>query len=437
MDRGQLIDLDELVLRCHDEQARQYIIEAVACYKAGAFRASIVATWIAVVFDFIDKLRKLELTGDAKATKKLEEFAEITRHNDITRALNFEKKILDVAKDEFDLLSDLEYQDLSRLLADRNRCAHPSMNSIEEVYQPSAELARYHLRNAVSHMLQRPPVQGKAALDRLLGDINSTYFPTTADAAIKSFESGPLHRPTDALVRNFVIVLAKRLLSGDLDELGERRYYAAVNAVRKMHREVAEKTLSDKLNEIFKIPPDDRVGLVIRFLGFVPDTLQYINNDTRNKIEMYVLNMPADELIPNLSIALRIEDFRSTAVVRLARVKPPQLAGLINSDAKSQLSEHFTEPAVTLFENAQNYSAANYIYRSLLEPLVNAFNDDQIDRLIQAGHRNEQVKGSFGYGDLLTKIVENGRLNEFDMRERLTEIGLGEFVDRLFPEPEE
>ena len=32
-------DLDELVLTCRTEEARSYIAEAVACYKAGGFRA--------------------------------------------------------------------------------------------------------------------------------------------------------------------------------------------------------------------------------------------------------------------------------------------------------------------------------------------------------------------------------------------------------------
>src|SRR3712207_8471465 len=47
-----------LVLRCRSEQARQYIAEAVACYRAGAVRACIVATWVAVVYDFVHKLRE-------------------------------------------------------------------------------------------------------------------------------------------------------------------------------------------------------------------------------------------------------------------------------------------------------------------------------------------------------------------------------------------
>ncbi len=58
-----LIDLDELILQCRSRHAREYIAEAVACYKAGAFRSCMVATLIAVVFDILDKLRELQISG--------------------------------------------------------------------------------------------------------------------------------------------------------------------------------------------------------------------------------------------------------------------------------------------------------------------------------------------------------------------------------------
>ncbi len=69
-----LIDLDELVLRCKDQEARKYIAEAVVCYKNGAYRACIVTTWIAVVYDFVYKLRQLELTGDKNAKLNFRNF---------------------------------------------------------------------------------------------------------------------------------------------------------------------------------------------------------------------------------------------------------------------------------------------------------------------------------------------------------------------------
>ena len=67
-----LADIEALALSCRSEQSRIYITESIQCYRAGAYRASIVTSWIAVVFDLIDKIRELSLAGDQVA-KKLEE----------------------------------------------------------------------------------------------------------------------------------------------------------------------------------------------------------------------------------------------------------------------------------------------------------------------------------------------------------------------------
>jgi hypothetical protein len=39
--------------------------------------------------------------------------------------------------------------DIERLFEDRSRCAHPSMTSLEEPFEATAELARYDLRSAI------------------------------------------------------------------------------------------------------------------------------------------------------------------------------------------------------------------------------------------------------------------------------------------------
>lgn len=161
-----LADLDELVLRCRDERAKEYIGEAVACYRAGAYRA-IISTWIAVAFDIIDKIRELYFGGDKAAEELTERFDAITRDNDLTRALQFERDLLENARDKFELISSQEFSDLERLQQDRHRCAHPSRTASMEVFTPSPELARAHIRSAIDHLLQHEPAQGKAAFDRI------------------------------------------------------------------------------------------------------------------------------------------------------------------------------------------------------------------------------------------------------------------------------
>jgi hypothetical protein len=72
------IDLDELIVLCRDKLAKKFIQEAIACYRARAHRSCIVAIWNAVVFDFLHKLRELELLGDNEATGLLQKFEKLS-----------------------------------------------------------------------------------------------------------------------------------------------------------------------------------------------------------------------------------------------------------------------------------------------------------------------------------------------------------------------
>jgi hypothetical protein len=142
-----LIDLDELVATCRTDEARHYVSEAVACYNVGAFRACIVAAWIAVVFDLLDKIRELALGGDAEAQRITNEVAALQPRTEagdtgaIRRTLEIEREILNIANDKFGFFEGQQLVDLRRLYDDRNRCAHPTYKGIDQPYSPSAELA--------------------------------------------------------------------------------------------------------------------------------------------------------------------------------------------------------------------------------------------------------------------------------------------------------
>lgn len=213
------IDLDELIVRCRDKQARKFIKEAVACYRAGAYRSCIVAIWNAVVFDFLHKLRELELLGDKEASNLLEQFEKLSSEKKVKELWQFESDIPKKALKPFELISTVEMSDIERLFEDRSRCAHPSMTSLEEPFEATAELARYHLRSAITHLLERPPVQGRAARERIFQDIKSEYFPTNPELAITYFQKSPLARARLALIKDIIIGLTISLLTEELPDM--------------------------------------------------------------------------------------------------------------------------------------------------------------------------------------------------------------------------
>ena len=87
----RIADLDELALKCKDKRASSHLREAIACYQAGAMRAAIISTWIAVAFDFIDKVQTLEAHGDAQAKQFAEEFRKIRQSSNLKGSLQFER----------------------------------------------------------------------------------------------------------------------------------------------------------------------------------------------------------------------------------------------------------------------------------------------------------------------------------------------------------
>jgi len=244
------IDLDELILRCRDKSAKKLIQEAVVCYRSGAYRSCIVATWNAVVFDFLHKLRELALLDNGEATNLLQKFEQISSDEKFQELWQFELNIPNIALTKFEFISPVEKSDIERLFKDRSRCAHPSMTSLEEPFEATAELARYHLRSAVMHFLQRPPVQGRSALKRIWQEIESEYFPKDSELATQYFQKGLLASARPALIKDVIIGLTTNLLTEERSEDERLRQISALNAVGNIYHNQVKEILNERLSNI-------------------------------------------------------------------------------------------------------------------------------------------------------------------------------------------
>ena len=264
------IDLDELVAYCRDKLAKKFIQEAVACYRAGAYRSCIVATWNATVFDFLHKLRELELLGNGEATSLLQKFEKLSADKKVKELWQFEKDIPTWALEKFELLSHPEKSQIERLFEDRSLCAHPSMASLEEPFEATAELARCHLRSAVMYLLQRPPVQGRSARDRIFQDIQSEYFPTDPERAAQYLQKSPLARARLNLIKDIVLGLTVSLLTEERLEDERMRQFSALNAISSLYHKETREILNDRLSDIVlgKVT-DANWNKVIIYLGSV------------------------------------------------------------------------------------------------------------------------------------------------------------------------
>lgn len=419
-----LADLDELVLQCRDERARLLIAEAVACYRGGAYRAAIVATWVAVCFDLIDKLRELSLAGDKEAEAIVADVEKTRRTNDLSRALKLERELLGFARDKFELLSHVEFIDLERLQQDRNRCAHPSLISEDQPFTASGELARVHIYSAVTHLLQHPPVQGKHALDRLLREVSSEFFPQDVKKATASLSSGPLKRPRPSLVRNFVVVLVKDLLTAGTDLKQVFRARAALGAVKTLHNVQFELALKEKLPALVEGLPDKQLHRASRFVCRFPECWPHLSVGTHHRLEAYVESLPALH-IDDLDELLLCPHLKRQAEIRTRRIT--------RAEATEMLFVFFTMPGpvgdrlIELYLQSKNYAEANEFAKTIAEH-VGDFSVAQQERLIKGIGDNGEVLHSFEVGTVMAALRKSERIPTTRFEELLEQHGLEKYA---------
>lgn len=418
-----LTDLDELILRCRDDRAKAYVREAVASYRAGAFRSAIVATWIAVCFDFIEKLQELALAGDKEAESQVGELEKIRSAGDVTRALRFEKDLLISARDKFELISPLEYIDLARLQEDRNRCAHPSLVAEGEAYHPSAELARLHISSAVISVLQHAPAQGKYALDRLLKEVASDYFPIKFEDAKDFLSTGPLRRPRESLVRNFAVVLLKTFLLVTKDYKYKRRISAALNATAYLHPVSFKAALEERLSPLIRQVEDAELHSVFSFFGQVPDVWQFLAADVRQKLNNYVLGMPTDHF-DEIGAALGFSPLKESAERRVKSATRKELAEIIFFDLPPQVGDRF----VDIYLDSRSFDQANSWAKHMIA-YSGDFSADHVRRILQHASGNGEGLGSFELGALVSALRKRKTLPSNEFEALLNNHGLEDYVE--------
>ena len=327
----QYADLDELVLRCRSESARDHIREAVLCYRAGAYRATILSTWIAVVYDFVDKFRELALDGDKQAEAQVNNFETMHQTDNVEQALEFERTLLAVCKDKFDLLTPQECVDLERLYKDRNRCAHPNLVRHGEIYMPTPELARTHLRNVVEHVLQRPPKVGKAAAEQLFKEVQSEYFPIDPKEALEILKRGPLARPKENLVREFLLGITSAALKGDLSVSEVAKRFAAISAVSELHREHFLKLVTTHFPKLLSKTPDAGLKFVLPLIAKLPEMQPAVDDGLKAKLLRVVEKSPPQDFNIVLTAALQIEPFKLAVAGRIQNLDVESIAAYMKA----------------------------------------------------------------------------------------------------------
>jgi hypothetical protein len=402
-------DLDELVLSCQNDDGRKYIAEAVACYKAGAYRACIVSAWIAVVYDLLAKIRELALSGDKAAqvtVDNLNRWQPGISSGDqgaIKNSLELERAIVNIANDQFGFFEGMQLTDLERLHADRNRCAHPTYQGTEQPYAPSAELARAHLVHAVRHVLSQAPVQGKAAAAQIIRIVESSFFPTEVEKAKVQFKSVGLDRARESLIRAIVDQLVIGYLEGMPPLKGRDQTACAIRAIAEMHPEICEPRIRRALNSIGRRVADAELVFFIGLQKSYSQMWSLLEVDNRARLSEVVRQCTDDHAQHVIPICVEIPELQDVCRERVSRLGYKQLG------FAAQQSKHpiIVKATVDLYCSSKSFDSANANYYAL-EPVLSVLTEVETRRILTATtNEGADLNGAFSFNAFCRFIYEN------------------------------
>lgn len=427
-----LSDLDALALRCRQEQSKEYVAEALRCYKAGAYRAAIVTTWISVVFDLIDKIRELAVSGDPSA-KQLETqyeayLSQIAQNNaaGIKGALEFEREILETCRDKLQFFDPQQFVDLQRLREDRHRCAHPSFHRSGVPYYPSPEQARLHLRNAISHVLAQPPVQGKAALATLKTLVASAYFPTDNKAALVQLESSELKTATEPTVRGFIDLLVFCFLTAGDPLFLKRQALAAINATHILYPAIVEERLKKQMNKGIRDVPDAHfpgAAAMVALVGVAPSVLE---PPSIAKIAKFVEEGPANEVLPLLEPLSAVPALLQPVKTRVEGLSIEQLSEAVSSHGMSALAK---ERALHLLSQVRSWDRANEVFSKVVLPIFTCLTQQDVERVIRMpAESGADLPGATAYRLFIERVRKASLFEDSALNALLSANGSGYLV---------
>ena len=320
------------------------------------------------------------------------------------RILAFERSILDRASKDLNFISASEFQDLKRLYEDRHLCAHPTMNEREEIFQPTAEQVRYHIRTAVDAMLSQPATSGKAALATLIGQVEGAFFPTDAAKARTVLEGGPIAKPRVSLVRNFAIVLLKRMLTPKIGRSAYLRAAAAFNALKSLHPGPCGEVLSEKMSLLIRAVSDENYAIAIAMAARIHDGPSYLQLDIKTRMEQFVSQSEAESLARVAEFAPGIPFLIPVLENRVNSLKPSEFVSVTSNAGFLLRKPEFRSRAIDIYLSASSYDWANTLATGLMIPLAKELSQPEIERVIKGSFENHQIRGSYQFVGMMQAL---------------------------------
>lgn len=391
-------DLESMLLKVEDRESREHFAEAVRSYGAGAFRAAIISTWVAVAFDLISKMRYLAEEGGAARTL-IQGLEESISKGDVRALQVFENGLLG-ACEELNIIDKNDLRILKRLQEDRHLCAHPAYVSTLVPFSPTPELTRSHMASAIDSVLATSPIQEKG-IDRVFREnIAGRAFPSDLNDLREYLREQYFGKHRESAQRKISELIVKSCIS--LPEDLEERALISVRYARcaQSLELVSPVRLHDAIESVVKkmVARDNlkesEMLSAVASLGRFPEFWQHLSDSYIGRIVACVANVGVDELIESRVFGATLADLS-----RRGDLESALSARLEDVNASALVQVHILDPSpcslarlIDKFVDAESYQVALDTLPVLADE-ASKFSIEQVERICRASAENSQIYG--------------------------------------------
>lgn len=386
---ARLTDLDALALTVRNPLTKEYIDEAVKAYRAGSYKAAIVAIWVAITFDIISKIRELAGQGDGQATTFVNAWDTNVAANNVDKLLAMERELLAKADADFGFIDSIARRHFERLQADRHLCAHPAFTSEGELFSPEPELVRLYLVEAIRSLLSQRPVQGRTLLTLFDTEFKSLAFPTQPVAITRFVRERYLQHARRGAMASLAIVLGKAMLRaappGWEPKIGLLPH--ALQAVREVDRAMWTDTVVPSLVDLIDSADDQHLPNSYALLARFAELNAALPGPTLAKLSAYLENLIPAEGDVRAFDAVGLPRFKDLMVEKFADSGEAVQGAVLTRLAVPE----FWPAALGKFSGAGSYRGAEAWFGRYIAPFQDTATLAQMEEVFAAVGANDQI----------------------------------------------
>lgn len=406
------LTLDHRLEEVYDQRTREYFTEVLRTYNAESYRSTIVLLYSVVVCDFLYKLTELrDLYNDERARNILDEINSKRTKNPTSS--EWENYLIEEVK-KTELLELSDKVNLDHLKSHRNLSAHPALENENQLYRPSQENAKAHIRNMFEGVFIKPPVLSNKVFIELITDLSQIKDRKMIDSELKKYLNARYFSFMRINVKLYIFDHLWRFVfqKSDLD-IDENRDIN-LQALRLIYQENKKECLEfiKQNKQVFgRIDLKKLVIYINKFLSEFPEIFLALSEDSQTLIRA-TLSTPdyLQEKILSLYLSNSIEEH-----IELIKNISTESDFSFNENyfiflyhnIKDIYRDKMIDTAIYLIKNCWSYDMADYRYEGIIKQILNDFNKEQTIELLKIMNNNSQIWDRRKYSSTKTEILEH------------------------------